>query len=120
MVLPLDTPIIDAPRELSGFTTIVSKSLTPGRRTSIGTPFSGSISPSEMAVCRSRNWVISLPAIFSIRSPTRMSACQAGSPKKTAPTTQGICSTPKKNAVTAIRKAKIMFIITPAEMIAMR
>ena len=55
-----------------------------------------------------------------ISSPVRRPARQAAPPGRTLETSQVISRTPRPNAHEAISTAKITFMITPAEMIAIR
>ena len=69
-------------------------------------------------MCR-KLWTLR-PATSRISSSACMPACHAAPPAITPPTTVGFCFTPKRKATTAKTRAKIMFMITPAEMMAIR
>jgi hypothetical protein len=78
------------------------------------------MSPSVTPFCRSLKIGCCFAPIAAISSPVRSPARQAAPPGRTLDTWQVSSRTPSPKAHEAISTAKITFMITPAEMIAIR
>ena len=103
---------------MSGWSVTVRVELSEGRWIVNSTPLA--TSPSVTPFCRSVKIGFCRLPIAVISSPLRMPARQAAPPGRTLDTAQVSSFTPRPKAQEAIRKAKIVFMMTPAEMIAIR
>jgi hypothetical protein len=91
---------------------------SPGRSTVNSTPFAAS--PRVTPLRRSVKIGSFRPPMAVMWSPVRSPARQAAPPGRTLDSSQVISFTPSPSAHDAISTAKITFMITPAEMIAIR
>ena len=114
----LVTPTVGMPRSVSGWSVSVRSLPSAGRCTVKSIPWAGS--PSVTPFCRSvkTGWVFDPMATIS--SPVRNPARQAAPPGRTLETSQVSSCTPRPNAHAASKTAKITFMMTPAEIIAIR
>ena len=114
----LVTPTVGIPKSVSGCSVNVVSLPSAGRRTVKSMPCDGS--PSVTPFCRSVKTGSVLDPTATISSPVRNPARHAAPPGRTLETSQVSSCTPRPKAHAASNTAKITFIITPAEIIAIR